>query len=235
MSTVPRNRSLSSTDAPLVPGQRLTQPEFHRRYLLCPEDEKWELVGGIVYMTSPLRYPHGRHHAELCWVLTSYAHATPGTEAADNISVILGKQSEPQPDLTLRITQACGGQSRLNEAKYVEGAPELLAEVSHSSRRLDLTDKRRDYERAGVMEYLVLCVEEAEAFWFHFPSGEEIKPNRRGVSRSHVFPGLWVDMDAVLGLDADKVRAALERGLASNPHAAFVKRLQKERRRLEGH
>ena len=30
---------------PLIPGQRLTQPEFHRRYAAYPEDAKFELIG----------------------------------------------------------------------------------------------------------------------------------------------------------------------------------------------
>ncbi|HEV3342112.1 MAG TPA: hypothetical protein VG125_17225 [Pirellulales bacterium] len=30
----------------LVNGERMVQPEFHRRYEACGEDEKWELIGG---------------------------------------------------------------------------------------------------------------------------------------------------------------------------------------------
>lgn len=45
----------------LVNGQRMKQLEFHRRYQAYPEDEKWELIGRIVYMASPLRYAHGNY------------------------------------------------------------------------------------------------------------------------------------------------------------------------------
>src|SRR2546430_6414111 len=107
-------------------GDRMKQPEFHRRYQAYPEDVTFELVGGTVYMASPLRYPHGTYHMKLGFVLESYVAATPGVEAADNATTILGEESEPQPDLLLRIVQECGGQSKINEEEYLEGSPELL-------------------------------------------------------------------------------------------------------------
>ena len=51
-----------------------------------------------------------------------------------------------------------------------------------------MNQKRDDYERAGVLEYLVLCVEEREVHWFHFPSRRVIRPDRKGVARSAFFP-----------------------------------------------
>jgi Uma2 family endonuclease len=230
MSTVSPRRTPPG-DAPLVAGQRLTQAEFHRRYELCPPGQKWELVGGIVYMTSPLRYPHGRCDQVLSYVLGVYENATPGVEVTGNTTTILGEESEPQPDLLVRIVEECGGQSRINERSYLEGAPELVAEISHSSRVLDLKHKRRDYQRSGVVEYLVVDIEDEELYWFHFPSGQEIRPNRRGVLQSRVLPGLWIHAEALLALDSPRIQAVAEKGLASRAHAAFVKRLQAERRR----
>jgi hypothetical protein len=43
--------------------------------------------------------------------------------------------------------------------------------------------------------------------------------------RSTVFPGLWLDPQALLKDDIDIVVKALERGLATPEHAAFVQRL----------
>src|SRR5262245_3419587 len=88
---------------PLRDGERLSQPEFHRRYEQYPEDVKFELIGGVVHMASPMRGPHGEHHIELSLVFGLYKAATPGVRAADNITTILGEKSEPQPDLLLRI------------------------------------------------------------------------------------------------------------------------------------
>lgn len=92
-------------------------------------------------------------------------------------------------------------------------------------------DKRDDYRRAGVLEYLVLCMEEQEVHWFHFPSGETIAPNRQGVSWSRVFPGLWFEVSALLRLDSTRLMEVLQQGLAGREHAAFVKRLQSAHRK----
>ena len=40
-------------------GDRLSREEFHRIYEQMPEDFKAELIGGIVYVASPMRLPHG--------------------------------------------------------------------------------------------------------------------------------------------------------------------------------
>jgi Uma2 family endonuclease len=215
----------------LANGDRMKQPEFHRRYQAYPDGTKFELVGGTVYMTSPLRWPHGNYHLKLGLALELYASATPGVEAGDNATSILGEESEPQPDLALRLLPEYGGQSRENAERYIEGAPELLAEIAYSTRSLDLNQKRQDYENAGVMEYLVLCIEEQELHWFHFPSGKAIRPNRQGISCSKVFPGLWIDAQALLARNSARVAAVIQQGLASPQHATFVKRLERAYRR----
>ncbi len=232
MSTVPQTRRVAARNGvPLLEnGDRMSQAEFHRRYREYPDGVKFELVGGIVYMASPLRYPHGTYHLKLGAALDYYASGTPGVDAADNATAILGEESEPQPDLMLRIVQECGGQSRINREKYLEGAPELVAEIAHSSRSIGLNQKREDYRQAGVLEYLVLSIEDEQLFWFHFPSGEAIAADRQGVCKSRVFPGLWVDGGALLALDSARLRKAIEKGLRSKEHAAFVKRLERARR-----
>jgi Uma2 family endonuclease len=220
---------------PLVNGERMKQPEFHRRYEACPEDEKWELIGGIVYLTSgkprPLPLAHSRYAGKIGLVLELYELATPGVETLHNATAILDEESEPQPDLGLRILPEYGGQSRTTADDYLEGAPELLVEVAHSRRALAMHGKRDDFERTGVLEYLVLCMEEQEVHWFDFPRGGLIRPNRQGVSRSRVFPGLWLDVAALLRRDSARLMEVLQQGLASRAHTAFVKRLQAAQRR----
>src|SRR5262249_48487156 len=151
----------------------------HRRYSAYPEDFKAELIGGVVHVPSPLRLPHGTHHLALGALFWLYAGATPGVQGADNATTILDDVKEPQPDLSLRILPEWGGQSRTDEDEYLVGAPELVAEVAHSSRDIDLYEKRDDYREAGVVEYVVLCLEEREIYWIHFPSERALKANRQ--------------------------------------------------------
>jgi Uma2 family endonuclease len=213
----------------LVPGDRMTQEEFHRRYEHYPEDVKFELIGGIVYMASPMRLPHSDYDDEISFLLGSYRRATPGTHALHGATIKLGPESEPQPDLGLRIRPEYGGQTHDTKDEYVEGAPELLVEIAHSTRALDMHAKRRDYRLAGVREYLVLCVAERELHWFRFPGGR-VRPGADGVSRSRVFPGLWIDGPALLACRSARLTEVLNRGLASAEHTAFVERLRAARR-----
>ena len=209
----------------LVNGERMSQPEFHRRYEACPNGEKWELVGGVVYyMASPLKLNHSRYDGEIGLLLETYRLQTPGIEVTHNATAILGGESEPQPDLAMRILPEYGGQSRTSADDYLEGAPELVVEIAHSRRALAMHAKRKDYQRSGVIEYLILLVEEQQIKWFDFPN--EISPNREGISRSRVFPGFWVDIEALLHRDSRRLMEVLQQGLASRQHASFVKRLE---------
>jgi hypothetical protein len=216
---------------PLVNGERMVQPEFHRRYEACGEDKKWELIGGVVYKASALKLPHADYDDEIGYLLGTYRRATPGTQVTHNATAILGEESERQPDLGLRILPEYGGQSRTTSDGYLEGPCELLVEVVHSRRALAMHARRDDYRRAGVVEYLVLCIEEQEVHWFHFASGEMIRPNRQRISRSHVFPGLWLDVTALLRRDSQRLLDVIRQGLASPVHARFVKRLEAAHRR----
>jgi Uma2 family endonuclease len=181
---------ISAADSQLHNGDRMTQPEFHRRYLTYPDGIKFELVEGVVYMASPLRRAHGKYHAHLGMLLVIYEGKTPGVEVLDNATTILGEESEPQPDLALRILSASGGQSTETEDDYVQGPPELVVEVADSSRSMDMHQKLRDYRLAGVREYLVLCVEEKAFHWFEFKPSGKLTADKSGVFRSQVFPGL---------------------------------------------
>src|SRR5437588_2237112 len=207
----------------LMNGDRLKQPEFHRRYLGYPGDVKIELIGGVVYVASPQRRAHGRYQLLLARAALTYEDGTPGVEGLDNTTTILSEESEPQPDLSLRILSAFHGRSRETEDDYVEGPSEMMMEIAHSTRAIDLHQKKSDYDRAGVCEYMVLCVEERELHWFNFRTGKPIVPNKQGIMRSQVFPGLWIDAAALIERDSKRLLRVVRLGLRSREHAAFVR------------
>lgn len=153
MSTI--DRPDRRTLPPLVAGQRLDQPTFHARYEAMPEGTWAELIGGVVYVPSPLQNDHGATSDNVAGWLFLYRRETPGVQGAGNATTKLGDFGEPQPDDCLRLPEAAGGQSSV-VAGYITGPPELVVEVARSSRNVDLGPKLRDYERAGVREYLVI-------------------------------------------------------------------------------
>lgn len=236
MSTVPaRPPHPPRPPAPeLHSGDRMSQEEFHAAYERAPADFKAELIGGIVYVASPLRRRHGTNHLPLGTVLFAYEGNTPGVESGDNTTVILGDESEPQPDLYLRILPEFGGQSKTSDDDYVEGPPELVAEITHSSRALDLHAKRRDYTRYGVLEYLVLTLDDGRLRWFDLPNDRELPLDSEGVCRVRTFPGLWIQSEALLQKDYARLMATLQQGLATPEHAAFVERLAAARAARSG-
>jgi Uma2 family endonuclease len=213
-------------------GDRLTRAEFERRYNAMPGLKKAELIEGVVFMPSPVR--HGRHshpHTRLVTWLGKYETNTPGVEAGDNGSIRLDLDNEPQPDAFLIIRPERGGQVRISEDDYIEGAPELVAEVAASSVSYDLGKKLDAYRRNGVLEYVVWRVLDRQVDWFVNRGGrfELTLPAADGILRSSVFPGLWLDPAALVRGDKATGKAILQQGLDSAEHAEFVARLERAR------
>jgi Uma2 family endonuclease len=213
---------------PLESGDRLTRHEFERRYTAMPNLKKAELIEGVVYVASPLRFrSHGKPHGDLIIWLGTYKVSTPGVELGDNATVRLDLDNEPQPDVVLIIDEKLGGQARISDDDYIEGAPELVAEVAASSAANDLYDKKRAYRRNGVKEYIVWQILENKFNWFSLQNGEylSLAADIDGVIKSRIFPGLWLDVAALLTGDMTKVLTVLQQGLNSTQHAEFIQRL----------
>lgn len=203
------------TILPLENGDRLTREEFERRYAAMPNLKKAELIEGTVWMGSPVRVTHGEPHARIMAWLGLYLMATPGVQVADNTTVRLDRDNELQPDALLRWVE--GGRSRLSEDGYLEGAPELIAEIAASSASYDLREKWRVYRRNEVQEYLVWQVYDRRLDWFHWQAGDYVllEPEAAGIIKSRVFPGLWLAVTALLAGDLPAVQQVAAAGLAS--------------------
>jgi Uma2 family endonuclease len=213
----------------LCAGDHLTREEFERRYSAMPDLKKAELIEGVVYMTSAVRYEqHGRPEHVLSAWLAFYEAVTPGLGAAGNCTVRLDLENEPQPDLLLRLPDQAGGRSRVGTDGYLEGPPELAIEVAASSVSYDLHEKLGAYRRNGVLEYLVHRVEDGEVDWFALERGTYVRlqPDAEGILKSRVFPGLWLDVAALLRGDLRALRNTVERGVADPAHGPFVARLR---------
>ncbi|NJS09788.1 MAG: Uma2 family endonuclease [Microcoleus sp. CSU_2_2] len=209
----------------LESGDRLTRAEFERRYEATPEKFKAELIEGVVYVASPVRVFHGVPHAALITWLGVYWTATPGVSAADNTTTRLDLDNEPQPDALLRIQ--IGGTSTISDDGYIEGVPELVAEIATSSATIDLGAKKNAYRRNGVQEYLVWQTFENRFSWFRLQAEEFvlIEPDADGIIRSNTFPGLWLAVPALLEGNMIEVLNVLQLGIAEDAHQAFIQEL----------
>jgi len=196
---------------PLHSGDHLTRAEFERRYAMWPGITA-ELIEGVVYVASPVSLDHSKAHARLNTWLGTYQALVQGVEVADNTTLRLDLENEPQPDAVLY--RPGRGNAIEAEDRYLEGAPEFVAEVAVSSVSYDLHEKLRAYRRNGVQEYLVWRVLDNAIDWFELQEGEYVQLPRdgSGIVESRVFPGLRLDVPALLEGRMQDVLTALQPG-----------------------
>ena len=164
------------TDAPvsLEAGDCMSREEFHRRYLARPDIKKAELIDGVVYVPSPVRFDrHSQPHFLVVGWLAMYVALTPDAQpGGDNATVFLEGGHEVQPDAFLWRPQAGG--AHLNEDGYLVGAPQLIVEVAASSVSYDLHQKKEAYRSNGVAEYVVWRVLDESIDWFRLQDGQYV-------------------------------------------------------------
>lgn len=222
------NIPISFPPIPLENGDHLSRAEFERRYEAMPDVKKAELIEGVVYMPSPVRYqPHAGPHGDLNGFFFHYRWFTPGVLLGDNATFRLDLENEPQPDGALFIDPVCGGRVSF-EDEYLTGGAELIAEISASSASIDLHKKLPVYERNGVCEYIVWRTLDREIDWFvsRDRKFERLARATDGIYRSEVFPGLWLDPEGIIAGDLDRFMGVLQQGIASPEHASFVAQLR---------
>ncbi len=223
-------RSENQADSPpLNAGDRLSRAEFERRYQAHPEIKKAELIEGVVYVPAPTRVEqHGEPHGQIVTWSGVYTASTPGVRLAANATIRLDFENELQPDAFLQIKPEFGGQSTVSDDDYLEGPPDLIVEIAASSASYDLHDKKRVYARSGVRVYVAVQMYEERIDWFGLREGvyELLEADEQGVFRSDIFPGRWFEVEAFWAGDLVALLAALQKGLASPEHKAFVEQLQ---------
>ncbi|HEY9851739.1 MAG TPA: Uma2 family endonuclease [Leptolyngbyaceae cyanobacterium] len=220
--------SQHGTIPPLANGDKLNRYEFEHRYNAMPDSKKAELIEGIVYMGAALRFKsHSQPHAWIMVWLGTYATLTPHVTLGVEPTVRLDLDNEPQPDAVLLIDRKAGGQARLSEDDYIEGAPELIVEIAASSVAIDLHAKKQAYRRNGVKEYLVWQVLDQKFSWFYLERGEyvELSADSNGILSSQIFPGLWLAVNELFAGNMQQVLTILQTGLQSDEHSEFVNQL----------
>ena len=226
-----RRRDTAGSTPQLEQGDRLTRDEFERRYNAMPNLKKAELIEGVVYMAAAVKFEqHGHQHLHLNVWLGLYEADTGGVVAGDNSSLRLDLDNMPQPDCLLLRLPEFGGQAEIVDG-YIEGAPELVGEVSSSSVSFDLHAKFNVYRRNGVREYLVWRTQDEAIDWFILREGqfERLSPDADGILRSPGFPGLWLDPAAMTSGNLKQVIQVLQQGLASTEHTEFVGQLAQQK------
>lgn len=209
---------------PLITGEQLSRAEFERRWDAMPDLKRAELVEGVVSMSAALRAnQHGDPHFLAVGWMSHYSFQTPGVIGSDSASLRLDDANMPQPDITLRLTPELGGHSHVDEDGYLSGGPELAFEISASTIARDLGHKFHVFARHGIREYVVWRVDDARVDWFVLRHGVYVRqtPETAGCFQSEVFPGLWLNSEALVEYDMPSVLSYLRQGMATPAYAAF--------------
>ncbi len=174
---------------PDLQSERL-RPLLRREYdrlvdLGCFEDEKIELLRGVLVEMSPQGITHGDLSE---WLAQWFSATLPMTEyrVRSQLPFAATDDSEPEPDLLVT--------KRVADRRGHPTAALLVVEVSHSSLRKDRTVKLGIYAEAGVPEYWIIDVERERVEVYTEPSGREYRRcefvERTGVLRPAQLPGI---------------------------------------------
>ncbi|MFV1951420.1 MAG: Uma2 family endonuclease [Nitrospinota bacterium] len=124
----------------------------YKDYFEWPDDERWELIGGVAYNMTPA--PSLRHQT----VVVNFSRIL-GNKLVDKpcrlfvapTDVVLSEYDVVQPDVLVVCDK-----KKITEAN-IQGAPDLVVEViSPSTTVKDKREKKACYEKYGVKEYIIV-------------------------------------------------------------------------------
>ncbi len=159
---------------------------------LVPEDQKADLIDGVIYLASPENRDYNQLKLWLSTLLSLFLeHRRLGTLFADKFAYRLSDRTAPEPDLAF----VSNDRLHLVQNGFMDGAPDLAVEIiSPDSVHRDYEDKRRRYEEAGVREYWIVDPAEQSAMFLSLTESGfvEALPEEH-VFRSRVLPSLELD------------------------------------------
>ncbi len=130
----------------------------YQDYLQTPDDQRYELIEGELFMTPAPKIWHQRISGKLEYKLRSYVMENELGEVLDApCDVYLDEETVVQPDILFISRDRLGIIGEDN----VQGAPDLVVEIlSESSAYRDAFQKKMLYARFGVKEYWIVAPKE---------------------------------------------------------------------------
>ncbi|HLN31010.1 MAG TPA: Uma2 family endonuclease [Gemmataceae bacterium] len=160
--------------------------------VLVRDDQKADLIDGIIYMASPENTNANALFVWLTILLGSYIESLDlGQLFGSRVAFRLSNKESPEPDLAVVLKKRL----HLIEGGFVNGRPDLAIEiVSPESVERDYVKKRRQYQKAGVPEYWIIDETEEKVTLLRLGSDGKYREERvrGGVLRSQVLPGFWI-------------------------------------------
>ncbi len=136
-------------------------------YLAWPEDERVELIDGVIYDMGGPTVKHQLIVGELYGRFRDYIRKNKGEclafGAAANVQVDCSNYTVVQPDVMILCDR-----NKIQDGK-IFGAPDLIVEVlSPSSRKKDMVIKAKKYLESGVREYWIVDSKNQKIIVYYF-------------------------------------------------------------------
>ena len=178
---------------------KLEETYTYEDYLSWDDDERYELIDGIVYMMAAPSIAHQAILSELLGTIWSFLKGKPCKVFAAPFDVRLFPEEDlsdttvVQPDIVV----VCDP-SKLSDGKACRGAPDLVIEIlSDSSVIIDRNVKAEKYLEAGVKEYWVVSAKNLEVLVNVLTGARYVSTVYRDRVPSTVLPGLTIDLQMV--------------------------------------
>jgi len=176
---------------------------------LIHEDQKVDLIKGVMYMQSPPSILHELIFGFLFHLLDFFVREKElGIVLGSRAAARLGKHDGPEPDIMF----VAKGREHIVRRAYVDGAPDLIVEItSPSTAHIDRGKKKTQYAKFGVREYWLIDPNRQTAEFLINRDGQwlPLPITDDGVFHSVVVSGFWLRLDWLFAKNLPKPLAAV--------------------------
>ena len=162
-------------------------------YYNWPEDERIELIDGVIYHVSMPSIKHQSIVGEIDFIFKSYVKSKNGQCRIFGAGIDVRLDCDDKTMVVPDISVVCK-KDKFTE-QYLDGAPDLVVEVlSPSTRKKDMTIKLSKYAEAGVKEYWVIDPKKETVIVYKFnPEDEDDAQVYFYTFANQVPVGIWND------------------------------------------
>jgi Uma2 family endonuclease len=164
---------------------------FAEFLLLVKEDQKADLIDGVIHMASPDNTDANDLFIWLVRLMGDFVELKDlGKLYGSRVAFRLDERGGPEPDIAYVRTDRL----HLVQHGYIDGPPDLALEiVSPESVERDYELKRKQYREAGVPEYWIVDEILQKVTLLRLAAGRyrEVRP-KKGELHSQVLTGFWL-------------------------------------------
>jgi Uma2 family endonuclease len=171
---------------------RIHRYTFKDFCFLVNDDRKADLIDGVIYMASPDNTAANKLFMWLSALMEWFVEMLElGEVFGSRVALRLDNHNGPEPDIAF----VCKERLHLVKEGHIAGPADLAVEiVSPESIERDYVKKRRQYQRAGILEYWIVDPLKQIVTLLRLDAKGKYREARatKGELHSEVIPGFWI-------------------------------------------